>query len=181
MATWYSDVFGAQPSLSTPNPAYQAPAGRQDGPKKFSLTTLGTAFLNADIIVFQPVNPKDRLVSLVVTATATFDAGTSLTLAMGLHKLDSVHGLGAVIDVDLFCATVNIDTTAIARVDEFTTAASLANIDRGKRIHELAAITTTLTPAEGRGELWAITGRLNVSGAVAAGGSILVEAEIYPG
>ena len=183
MATWYSDVLHSTGVDGTaPTHGHQPRAGLQHYPIKTSRVTLGTSYLDNEVIVFQPVDPNDRLRSLLVTAGATFNASTTLTIDFGLYKLNPTTGeLGAVIDLDVFASLVNIDATAIARVDLFGEATTLVNLDRMKRFWELAEIPVNLDPAQGRGETWAICGQLNVSGTVTGGGSMLMEAEIYKG
>lgn len=180
MANWYSDVFASGAAASVPQNGYRAPGGRQEFGCMVSSFTASTAIADNDVIVFQPVDPRDRLRALLVTANAAFNAATSITIDFGLYKLKADRTLGAVLDLDLFASLVDIDTAAIARVDLFTEATSLVNLNRMNRFWELVNVTVgtyTTAPAEH----WAICGQLNIVGAVSAAGIIQVEAEVYPG
>lgn len=181
MANWYSDVFSSSTSASAPENGYLCPGGRQNYGCMVSTFEVPTTVADNDVIVFQPVDPRERLRALLVTADATINAATSITIDFGLYKLKADRTLGDELDLNLFASLVDIDTTAIARVDEFTESTSLVNTDRMKRIWELADVTLTLSPEKGAGEHWAICGQLNITGAVSAGGTIQVEAEVFPG
>lgn len=138
-----------------------------------------TTMVDADVLVMQPVTPNDRLRALFLTTDAVFNGSTTLTIDVGLWKLDAMGNLGAVIDADLFASAVNIDATAVARVDEFTESAILVNLDRMKRFWELADIGAG-TYTKGPNESWVIGCLFNLSGTV-TGGIIQIEAEIYDG
>jgi hypothetical protein len=185
MGNWYSDVFTNAVSPSAPKGGYMAPAGRQGYPRKISRIDLTgvspvTSVANLDVFAMQPVNPDERLVELHLTVDALFNAGTSWVINTGLWKLNADRTVGAVIDLDLFQAADSIDATAIARTDEFTDSASLGNLDRGKRIWELAETTVNLSPLEGRGEQWVIGISSTIVGTVSALGVIQLETVLLP-
>jgi hypothetical protein len=54
------------------------------------------------------------------------------------------------------------------------------NLDRGKRIWELAEITVNLSPLQGRGEQWVIGLSSTIVGTVSALGVVQVETELLP-
>lgn len=183
MAAWYSDVFSSQAGATAPEKGYQCPPGRQNYPRMISKIDLSgaaavAAMANADVVVMQPLSPNDRIGEVIVTADALFNAGTSWTIHVGLMKLKPTNEWDSTISGTLFASAVNIDTTAIARVDEFTESTALANLDRWKRAWELANIVLVTDYTRGPAERWAIGLILNISGAVSAGGTIQVETSI---
>lgn len=180
MATWYSDVFSSSASASAPEAGYMVAAGRQSYPKMISQFVIPTTVADNDVIVMQPVDPRDRLLSLVVSTLGTLDAATSVTLDFGLYKLKADRTLGAVLDLNLFATLVDVDTTAIAHADLFTEAATLNHSHRGKRIWELYNVgpgSLTVGPAE----TWAICAQANITGAVSVADTLTMETELVNG
>jgi hypothetical protein len=186
MANFYSNHFGVGGSAaalpeSVPTPGRFAPPGYGGSPVKhrygvidFSAAGAGS-FADDDVVAFFPIKSDTRIIDLRLSANAAFNTATTCTLDLGLHE--AVPGSGAVstvIDLNLFCTLVNIDATAIAGIDAFTEAGTLADIDRGKTAWELADIGGGTYTADPR-ETWLITGTLQVAGAVTAGGILTLE------
>lgn len=183
MAAWYSDVFSSSAGATAPEKGYQCPPGRQNYPRMISKIDLSgaaavAAMANADVVVMQPISPNDRIGELLLTVDALFNAATTFTVHLGLLKLTTANTFDSNVVAALFASAVNIDTTAVARVDEFTEATALVNLDRWKRAWELANITLSTDYTRGPAERWAIGLTLNISGAVSAGGTIQLETGI---
>ena len=137
MASFFSDHFSADGSnKSTVDIQKRASAGISHGRlryKRASIDTVDTA--NADEVRFCQFKSSDRIIEVFVTGDGTPSAGT---MDIGLYKSGTAHD-GAVIDDDLFASALAIDS-ASARVDEFTEATTLGNLDRGKTLWELATV-----------------------------------------
>lgn len=185
MVAWYSDVFhstGVGSTTTSRTPGYACPPGRQQGPCKVSRINLTgvTTMVDTDVLVMQPIQPNDRIRALFLSTDNVFNGSVTLTIDVGLWRLDAAGNLGTVIDANLFTNDLSIDATAIGRTDVFQLATSnLTQTDRMKRAWELANVGGT-SFTKGPNELWVIGFLFNLSGTV-TGGIAQLEAEIYDG
>lgn len=128
--------------------------------RKRASITVGTAAGIGEGLRMMQFKSGDRIYNCVLTATG----GTAGAADIGVYKSGFAHD-GVVIDADLFGSAVTI-AGGVARVDQFTESAILANIDRGKPLWTLADIgagTYTVDPMEDWDIVLTITTAITVS------------------
>ena len=135
MANWYSDHFGADGSedSSIASPAKVVSSGVDHGRKRIAraeITVLDSAA--ADVLWMFTLKSGDRLYTLEHYTDGGFSASSSCEL--GLYTSSAAHD-GAVLDVDLFGASLDV-TSAIDTYTETFTAGALGGEDRGKQLWE---------------------------------------------
>jgi len=139
MANWYSDHFGADGTddSTIQSPADLVGAGISHGRlrvKRASITVTDNAA--ADVCWMFTMKSSDRLYALYHATDGGFSASSSSEL--GLYTYAATHD-GAVLDVDLFGAAIDV-TSAIDTLTDTFTAGALGGEDRGKQLWELYAV-----------------------------------------
>ncbi len=148
MANWYSDHFGADGSADS---AVAVPvkvsgvgvSGGRQRIKRGTITVLDSAA--ADVLWMFTMKSGDYLYKLETYTDGGFSASNSCEL--GLYTSSPTHD-GAVLDVDLFGAAIDL-TSAVDTVTETFSAGALGGEDRGKQLWEQLAVgagTDTVDP-----------------------------------
>jgi hypothetical protein len=143
MANWYSDHFGADGSADSTVavPATTVGAGVSHGRlrvKRASITVLDTAA--SDVLWMFTMKSSDRLYLLCHGYDGGWSASSSS--ALGLYTSSGTHD-GAVLDVDLFGASIDLSTAAVDVFTETFSAGALGGEDRGKQMWSLLEIGAT--------------------------------------
>ena len=143
MANWYSDHFGTDGSedSSIADPLKVVSSGVNHGRYRVArgeITVLDSAA--ADVLWMFTLKSGDRLYRLENYNDGGFSASSSAEL--GLYTSSRTHD-GAVLDVDLFGAAIDVttavDTVIDAKAETFS-AGALGGEDRGKRLWEQLAV-----------------------------------------
>lgn len=189
IATWYSDHFSTGgSSLVLPNALIRgrlnAPRGTGGTSRKMKrgyidMSASVPGSYEDDVVLLAPVKSNDRIFDLRFTTDDEFDCATSITMDLGLYDLAEGGGLGAVVVIDCFVDGVDIDGTAAntGRIDAWTSATDLANLDRGKPLWEALDDNSLTTFGSDPQAQWVICATLIVTGAVVTGGKMLLEIE----
>jgi hypothetical protein len=141
MANWYSDHFGvdgsADSAVADPVKVVSAGVGGARARiKRATITVTDTAL--GDVLWMFTMKSSDRLYALRVYTDGGFSASNSCEL--GLYTYNSTHN-GAVLDVDLFGAALDLTSAVDAESTAETFAAgALGGEDRGKQLWELLAV-----------------------------------------
>ena len=133
MANWYSDHFGtdgsADSTVKDPVKVVGAGVGGARGRiKRGEITVLDSAA--ADVLWMFTMKSGDRLYKLETYTDGGFSASNSNEL--GLYTSSAAHD-GAVLDVDLYGAAIDL-TSAVDTVTETFSAGALGGEDRGKTL-----------------------------------------------
>ncbi len=139
MANWYSDQFGTDGSEDTTvaTPTKVSSSGVHKGRKRIArgtITVLDTAA--ADVLWMFTLKSSDRLYTLEHYTDGGFNSSSSNEL--GIYTSSITHD-GAVLDVDLYGASLDL-TTAIDTYTETFSAGALGGEDRGKTLWEQLAV-----------------------------------------
>lgn len=139
MADWFSDHFGADGSADTAaaDPiTIVAPGvgGNRLRVKRAEITVTDTAA--NDVLRMMTFKSSDRFYAMYINTDGGCSASSSADV--GLYTYNSAH-TGAVIDVDLFDAAVDL-TSAIDDLEEILTDGALGGEDRGKPLWEQLAV-----------------------------------------
>ncbi|MES0386005.1 MAG: hypothetical protein ABUJ98_15655, partial [Hyphomicrobium sp.] len=143
MANWYSDIFGADGSADSAiaSPKTIAARGKQGDEllvKRATITVLDSAA--ADVCWMFSMGSGDRLYELRYGYDGGWSASSSSEL--GLYTFAETHD-GAVLDVDLFGASIDLSTAAVDITTETFSAGALGGEDRGKQMWQLLEIGAT--------------------------------------
>lgn len=187
MANHYSEHFAVvssstvAPATAYADPPIKAAPGRgmarvyrKTAHMDFSSIASG-GIVDADVARVFSLKSGDRITALLFQADTGFvDTGT-LTIDIGLHAVNDTHS-GAVLDVNLFAALVNLDATASEDVDAFLESGTLDGLDRGKALWELLALGAGSDTSDPFVE-YDVTITFNSGTAVTAGGTLALQVE----
>lgn len=138
MTVWYSDHFGADGDNDTSLPALAKitdPGLSRGRERRIVARFTGLPLVaTPDVIRMMRLPSNCRLYELLLCCDGGSAAGA---VDIGLHEAGSNHD-GAVVDADLF-ASAQVISSALDLTDVFDEATTLAQVDRGKRLWELAA------------------------------------------
>ena len=165
MPVWYSDNLANAADQLVADVAYNANYRRDSKQthavirKKRMLVATGAVIANNDRIVMGTFKSGDRIYD--IRGTTDIDSGTTGDIDLGLFKsgLDHVANvdMGPDVDVDcvdMFCDAEDINAAALSRIDWFTHASDMANIDRGLRLWEMVNLITASTYTVDPQENW---------------------------
>lgn len=139
MANWYSDRIGSDGSAdsSLPTIATISSVGIAGGRLRMthaSITVLDSAA--ADVLRMLRMKSSDRIWAVYYGTDGGFSASSSCEL--GIYTANSTYD-GAVLDVDLFGAAIDV-TSAVDVLTEAFSLGALGGEDRMKTFWELAAV-----------------------------------------
>lgn len=139
MANWFSDHYGtdgsADSSIADPTKIVnRGISGDSELVKRAEITVLDSA--SGDVLRLFTMNSGDRLYSLTYGSDGGFNASSSNELGLYTHNVE--HD-GAVLDVDLFGAAIDL-TSAVDASTEALYLGVLGGEDRGKQLWEQLAL-----------------------------------------
>jgi hypothetical protein len=188
MANFYSDHFsGGGTAAALPDARVlgrvNAPRGTGGTSRKMKrgyidMTAAGAGdYADGDVLALVQIKSNDRIHDMLLTTDDSFDCATSIDMDLGIYESTMSGDVGAAVDVDCFMDGVDIDATAAntGRIDAWTSATTLTNLDRGKLLWEALDDAGVTTYGADPNEMWIIAATLNVTGAVAGGGLMLLE------
>lgn len=134
---WYAASSAAADTGSILEPPKIAPIGTGHSRIRYARgeVTVGDTALG-DVLRFFHLKSGDRLLELLISVNAGWSASNSAELGLFTYQDDRA---GAVLDVDLFGAAIDMSTAALDRTDCFALGAA-AGVDRGKTLWELYAL-----------------------------------------
>ena len=139
MANHYSTLFATEADQNAlVNPPKRVPVGESGGRNRYKRMYILTdqVFAINEVIRMGQFKSNDRINKLLISCP---DMGTAGDFDIGLYLTGAAHD-GAVVDNNLFCDALDVNTTSSAQVEAFTEAA-LDNFDRGKTLWELLGLT----------------------------------------
>lgn len=135
MAVYYSDLITPSSANTTLDSQHRAPVGLSHARTRTSVASITAMPLTTDVVRMITLKSGDRLLKLELSSDGGSTAGA---VNVGLYLAGDAHD-GAVVDADLFASAQTI-SSALDLTDVFDEAATLAGVDRGKTLWELAAI-----------------------------------------
>lgn len=139
MATYYSDLIGADGDNDTTLPAVTKinSPGSSHGRVRYKRASVTAMPLTTDTVRMMTMRSGDRLRSLTLSTDANSTAGA---VNVGLYLRGGPSHGGAVVDADLFASAVDTTTAALDQTDVLVEAATIVGTDRGKTLWEMAAL-----------------------------------------